>query len=69
MRRQVTYAAVAVRPRPVAVGGGSGGGRIVAEGTPEDVIHNPASHTGHYLGRHLAMEDAKRGGDQIISAE
>ena len=49
--------------------GGSGGGRIVAEGTPEDVIHNPASHTGHYLGRHLAMEDAKRGGDQIISAE
>jgi excinuclease ABC subunit A len=49
--------------------GGSGGGRIVAEGTPEDVIHNPASHTGHYLGRHLAMEDAKRGGHQIISAE
>jgi excinuclease ABC subunit A len=29
--------------------GGSGGGRIVAEGPPEEIIHNPASHTGHYL--------------------
>ena len=29
--------------------GGDGGGRIVAEGTPEDVSANPASHTGRYL--------------------
>ena len=29
--------------------GGSGGGQIIAEGTPEDVAHNSASHTGHYL--------------------
>ena len=29
--------------------GGSGGGRIVAEGQPEQIIHNAASHTGHYL--------------------
>lgn len=29
--------------------GGSGGGQIIAEGTPEDVAANPASYTGHYL--------------------
>ena len=29
--------------------GGSGGGEIIAEGTPEHVANNPASHTGHYL--------------------
>jgi excinuclease ABC subunit A len=29
--------------------GGSGGGKIIAEGPPETIIHNPASHTGHYL--------------------
>ena len=29
--------------------GGSGGGKIIAEGTPEEVSENPASHTGHYL--------------------
>jgi excinuclease ABC subunit A len=29
--------------------GGDGGGRIVAEGTPEDIAANPASHTGHFL--------------------
>eukprot|EP00003_Mantamonas_plastica_P024094 TRINITY_DN4453_c0_g2_i1.p1 TRINITY_DN4453_c0_g2~~TRINITY_DN4453_c0_g2_i1.p1 ORF type:complete len:940 (+),score=102.87 TRINITY_DN4453_c0_g2_i1:2382-5201(+) len=29
--------------------GGSGGGQIIAEGTPEDVAQNPASHTGRYL--------------------
>jgi excinuclease ABC subunit A len=34
--------------------GGDGGGRIVAEGTPEDVARNPASHTGHYLAPMLA---------------
>ncbi|TCM86479.1 excinuclease ABC subunit UvrA [Rhodovulum steppense] len=29
--------------------GGDGGGRIVAEGTPEEVAEVAASHTGHYL--------------------
>ena len=29
--------------------GGSGGGKIVAEGTPEAVCKNPSSHTGRYL--------------------
>jgi len=29
--------------------GGSGGGRIIAEGTPEEVAQNTASHTGYYL--------------------
>ena len=29
--------------------GGSGGGMVVAFGTPEDVAKNAASHTGHYL--------------------
>jgi excinuclease ABC subunit A len=29
--------------------GGAGGGMVVAQGTPEDVATNPASHTGRYL--------------------
>lgn len=29
--------------------GGSGGGQIIAVGTPEQVSQNPKSHTGHYL--------------------
>ena len=29
--------------------GGSGGGMVVAEGTPEQVAKNPASHTGKFL--------------------
>ena len=33
--------------------GGEGGGRIVAEGTPEDVAGNLLSHTGKWLGRVL----------------
>jgi excinuclease ABC subunit A len=34
--------------------GGAGGGRLVAEGTPEDVAANPDSHTGRYLAKALA---------------
>ncbi|SAI66998.1 excinuclease ABC subunit A [Bordetella ansorpii] len=33
--------------------GGDGGGRVVAQGTPEDVADSPASHTGRYLARVL----------------
>jgi excinuclease ABC subunit A len=29
--------------------GGDGGGRIVAQGTPEEVAHHPESHTGRFL--------------------
>jgi excinuclease ABC subunit A len=29
--------------------GGDGGGKIVAEGTPEDIAGNPHSHTGRFL--------------------
>jgi excinuclease ABC subunit A len=29
--------------------GGTGGGKIIASGTPEDVANNPVSHTGKYL--------------------
>ncbi len=36
--------------------GGEGGGYIVAEGTPEDVSHCAASHTGQYLARLLAFK-------------
>ncbi|WP_198314565.1 excinuclease ABC subunit UvrA [Chitinibacter sp. GC72] len=35
--------------------GGAGGGQIVATGTPEDVAHNKASHTGLYLARALGI--------------
>jgi excinuclease ABC subunit A len=34
--------------------GGNGGGEIVAEGPPEDIVLEPRSHTGHYLGEILA---------------
>ena len=33
--------------------GGSGGGEIVAQGTPEQVAQTPQSHTGHYLKKYL----------------
>ncbi len=35
--------------------GGAGGGRIVAEGTPEQVAVNPASHTGRFLAPLLGL--------------
>jgi excinuclease ABC subunit A len=36
--------------------GGDAGGRIVAQGRPEDVARVEASYTGHYLRRVLARE-------------
>ena len=38
--------------------GGDGGGQIVAEGTPEQVAANPASHTGRYLAPMLGIKVA-----------
>jgi excinuclease ABC subunit A len=39
--------------------GGSGGGQLVAKGTPEEVANNTKSHTGKYLKKMLAK--GKRG--------
>jgi excinuclease ABC subunit A len=39
--------------------GGSGGGQIVATGTPEEIIANPASHTGHWLAPVLKRATAR----------
>lgn len=36
--------------------GGAGGGRVVAEGTPEDVARSPHSHTGAFLRRVLSRK-------------
>ncbi len=35
--------------------GGSGGGKIVAKGTPEDIANNKNSYTGKYLKKHLRI--------------
>src|SRR6185295_6156397 len=40
--------------------GGDGGGRIVAEGTPEDVAQSKESHTGRYLSQVLARREPGR---------
>ncbi|MCU1247541.1 MAG: excinuclease subunit [Edaphobacter sp.] len=39
--------------------GGSGGGQIVAVGTPEEIAANPASHTGHWLAPVLHLQTSK----------
>jgi len=36
--------------------GGDGGGRLVAEGTPEQIVKVKSSYTGQYLKRHLTPE-------------
>jgi excinuclease ABC subunit A len=40
--------------------GGSGGGLIIAEGTPEDVAAMPQSHTGHFLADVLKLNTARK---------
>jgi excinuclease ABC subunit A len=40
--------------------GGNKGGRLVAQGTPEDVAINPASHTGRYLSSKLDIAPQKK---------
>jgi len=39
--------------------GGSGGGQIVATGTPEEIAANPRSHTGHWLAPVLHLPTSK----------
>jgi excinuclease ABC subunit A len=39
--------------------GGDGGGRIVAEGTPEEVAQTKGSHTGEYLRKRLTGDTRK----------
>ena len=41
--------------------GGDGGGEVVAQGTPEQVVKNPRSHTAAYLRAALARRPAKKG--------
>jgi excinuclease ABC subunit A len=40
--------------------GGEGGGKIIAQGTPEKVMENAKSYTGIYLKKHLEAEKKKR---------
>ena len=40
--------------------GGSGGGQVIAEGTPEHVASLPHSHTGRFLAKLLAENAAER---------
>ena len=42
--------------------GGDGGGEIVAQGTPEDVVKVKRSYTGQFLAPVLARKDARGGG-------
>ncbi len=44
--------------------GGDGGGELVAAGTPEQVVKEPRSYTGHYLAEVLA-----RGSGKAVAAE
>jgi excinuclease ABC subunit A len=39
--------------------GGDGGGRVIAEGRPEDVVETPESYTGQYLRRRLEKSQAE----------
>lgn len=39
--------------------GGSGGGRIVAQGTPEDVVKIAKSYTGHYLKPYVEIKSSE----------
>jgi excinuclease ABC subunit A len=41
--------------------GGAGGGRIIAEGTPEQVAEAAGSYTGRYLKPALERHEARRG--------
>ena len=48
--------------------GGSGGGEVVAEGTPEDVARSESSHTGRFVAPLLAAGARRRAGLDLPSA-
>jgi excinuclease ABC subunit A len=48
--------------------GGEEGGRVIAEGTPEEVARSRESHTGHYLAQMLARHRARRRGAERVGA-
>src|ERR1700729_2264950 len=41
--------------------GGDGGGEVVAQGTPEQIVRNPRSYTGVYLKQALSRRPARKG--------
>jgi len=47
--------------------GGDGGGRIVAQGTPEDVVKVAESHTGRFLKEVLARRPLKKSGKSVAA--
>ncbi|MGA2567081.1 MAG: hypothetical protein ABSF41_09645, partial [Pseudolabrys sp.] len=49
--------------------GGDGGGEIVAEGTPEDIVKAKRSYTGEYLKPVLAREASVRRKKGVQAAE
>ena len=49
--------------------GGSGGGRIVAEGTPEEVVQVPESHTGRYLQPLLERKPSRSSGKRVAATK
>jgi excinuclease ABC subunit A len=48
--------------------GGEEGGRVIAEGTPEEVARAKGSFTGHYLGQMLARHRARHLGGERVGA-
>jgi excinuclease ABC subunit A len=40
--------------------GGTGGGKVIAKGTPEEVADTEGSHTGEYLSRLLGKKPKKK---------
>ena len=40
--------------------GGDGGGQIIAEGTPEELMKNPRSYTGKFLKMHIERESSRK---------
>ncbi|TIC86568.1 excinuclease ABC subunit UvrA [Nocardioides sp. GY 10127] len=49
--------------------GGSGGGTVVVEGTPEKVAATPESHTGRFLAPLLEGKEAKQPGKMLPASE
>jgi excinuclease ABC subunit A len=49
--------------------GGEAGGRVVAEGTPEELAAHPHSYTGHFLRQVLEVDGARPPGASPAGAE